>query len=153
MEFAPLKGMDTARRAPHWIDMKVLCLEVLQTHADRAARHHVTIDLALPSGDAFVIGRRDLLRGALDRLMIRALRAMPTGGELALSLRRDPHVVVEVRDTGAFDTTTVTTAATSAVRAICEAHGGQLWRRWHRPTGSCFVVELPAAGPGAYVAA
>lgn len=129
--------------------MKALCLELLETHADRAARHHVTIDLALPAEDAFVIGHRDLLRGALDRLMIRALRAMPTGGELALSLRRAPHVVVEVRDTGAFDAT----AVTPTVREICEAHGGQLWRRWHRPTGSCFVVELPAAGPGALVAA
>lgn len=141
--------METTRTSPDWIDMKSLCQSLLETFAERAARQRVTIDLALPPEDAFVIGYRDLLRGAFDRLVIRALRAMPDGGQLSLRLRRDPHVVLEVSDTGAPDLTT----ATRSSRQILQAHGGCLWRRRERDGGTCFVAELPAAGPGSRVAA
>lgn len=141
--------MDTTRHAPDWIDMKALCQSLLEAYADRAARHRVTIDLALPAEDAFVIGYRDLLRSALDRLVIRAFRAMPGGGDLTLRLRRSPHVVLELSDTGEADVPTTTRPA----RQILQAHGGVLWRRAVKPAGTCFVMELPAAGPGSSVAA
>jgi signal transduction histidine kinase len=141
--------MDTKRTGPEWIDMKSLCQSLLVDHSDRAQGQHVTIDLALPAEPASVIGYRDLLRGALDRLVRRALKAMPGGGVLTLRLRRDQHIVLECSDTGEA----VGTTPSRTTRALVEAHGGRLWRRSLHDGGTCFVVELPVAGPNKLVAA
>lgn len=128
--------------------MKSLSQSLLETHALRAERQRVTIDLSLTSEPAFVIGYPDLLRTALDRLVVGALDAMPEGGLLTLNVHRDRHVVVECCDTGHGGP-----PSTRSARQVMQAHGGCLWRRTLPHGGSCFVAELPAAGPGTVVAA
>lgn len=141
--------MGTFPRGPHWVDMKALCQSLFETHADRAARQRVTMDLRLDPGPATVIGYRDVLRRAIERLVERALDAMPRGGALSLHVMRDPYVIVECSDTGSADVPS--NVRTS--RAELRAHGGCLWRRRERDGGTCFIAELPAAGPRHSVAA
>jgi signal transduction histidine kinase len=141
-------GMDTKRTGPDWVDMKALSQSLLETHARRAEGQRVTIDLSLTPEPAFVIGYRDLLRSALDRLVVGALDSMRNGGVLTLKVYRDRHVVVECCDTGRGGLT-----STTSPKQVMQAHGGCLLRRTLPHGGACFIAELPAAGPRTVVAA
>ena len=130
-------------RGPHWIDMRSLCQTMVDEIAPYAERQKVTINLSLCALPATVIGYTEDLRGAVLRLVVNALNAMPDGGTLILRVERDPYVTVECCDTGPERAST----SRSEVRATIEAHRGYVWHRRHPGGGTCVIIELPAAGP------
>jgi signal transduction histidine kinase len=130
-------------RGPHWIDVRALCQRLVEEIAPHAERQKVTIDLSLCALPATVIGYTDELRGAVLRLLVNALNAMPRGGRLIVRVERDPYVTIECCDTGPERAST----SRSEVRATIEAHRGYVWHRRHPGGGTCVIIELPAAGP------
>lgn len=101
----------------------------------------------------------DLFKQALLNLILNAEHAMPGGGELILSTRRDgPDAVLEVTDTGTgidpsvrpriFEFFYSTRKSGSGLglpttRRIVEAHGGSIGLESEPGKGSRFTVRLP----------
>jgi signal transduction histidine kinase len=118
-------------------------------------RTYCAPDLPLLALDA------DLLKQALLNLMLNAEHAMPEGGELIMTTRRDgEHVVLDVTDTGIgmsedvrariFDPFYSTRPGGSGLglpttRKIVEAHRGTIDVRSEPGKGSQFSLRLPGA--------
>jgi signal transduction histidine kinase len=133
----------TSDPVPELVDVKAICQSVLEAIAPRATAQRVTVDVALAPEPACVVAIPGLLRGALHRMMLRALGAMPGGGMLSVFIqRRGGMVAIDFADTG-FDVPT----NLRAVRAVCRAIGGSMTRTSNADGGTRFVVEIPAAAP------
>jgi two-component system, NtrC family, sensor histidine kinase HydH len=120
-------------------------------------RTFLAADLPLTRIDA------DLFKQALLNLVLNAEHAMPSGGELMLTTRReDASVVLDVIDTGVgmteevhariFDAFFSTRPAGSGLglptaRKIIEAHGGTIQVQSEPGKGSQFTVRLPVSEP------
>jgi signal transduction histidine kinase len=121
-------------------------------------RTHFAPDLPHAALDA------DAFKQAVLNLMLNAEHAMPDGGELILTTRRDgPFVVLDVIDTGLgmpedvrlriFDPFYSTKKGGTGLglpttRNIIEAHGGSIEVQSVPNRGSRFSIRLPAVDPG-----
>jgi signal transduction histidine kinase len=133
-------------------DLRDFC-EPQATSKGIVIRTHYADDLPTISLDV------DLFKQALLNLMLNAQHAMPDGGELILTTRRDgPWVVLDVTDTGLGMTEEVRTRVFDAfystrpggsglglptTRKIVEAHGGTIHVQSVPGKGSQFTVRLP----------
>jgi two-component system sensor histidine kinase HydH len=107
---------------------------------------------------------RDLFKQALLNLILNAQHAMPSGGELILTTRREePWISLDVIDTGVgmneevcariFDAVFSTRSGGSGLglpttRKIVEAHGGAIHVRSEPGKGSQFTIRLPMCEQG-----
>ena len=127
--------------APELVNVKAICQSLLEAVAARATAQRVTVDVALAPEPAWIVAIPGLIRGALHRLMLRALRAMPAGGTLSMLVHRRPGVVaVELADSG-LDIS----ANLRAVRVALRAVGGTVTRSLNDERGTRFLIEIPAA--------
>ena len=83
------------------VDLRRLMEEVAQLAAPDAEQHGVTIERHMPEQRLSIKVDVDLLKQAILNVVINGVQAMPQGGLLTISARRENNVVVaEVRDQG-----------------------------------------------------
>ena len=83
------------------IDLRRLLEDVAQLAAPDAAQHGVTISCDLPAEPLAVKVDADLLKQALLNVVLNGVQAMPQGGSLTVSTRRENDIVVtEIGDQG-----------------------------------------------------
>ncbi len=142
------------------LDLATLLATVRRSLADRAQAQGVALEVAAES--VMIDGDPPYLEEALLELGFNALRAMPDGGTLGISLQRNGDtVVVEVVDTGGgvpegvrdrvFDLFFTTRREGSGVglptvKKIVELHGGRIALERSDSAGSRFCIVLPSAG-------
>jgi signal transduction histidine kinase len=160
--------LDFAREQPTQLEPVALeeaIADVAELFRLAAAAKGVEIEQRFDGASLHVLGRRSELRQLLLSLFLNAKSAMPSGGTIAVELRRDgEHAVLRVADTGhgvppelggrAFEAFVTTRPETGAVglgltvaRAIARRHGGELV---HEPSaeGAAFVARLPLVPGG-----
>jgi two-component system sensor histidine kinase BaeS len=146
---------------PEPTDLVDLVSDVAESHRRSAAEAGVTItfedDMDLP--DVVIDPVR--IREVITNLLVNAVRAMPGGGELALSVdRSDGGYRVVVRDTGVgmtpdevdqvFDRfikgrhSTGSGLGLTISRDLVEAHGGSITMESEAGVGTTVTVTLPA---------
>ncbi len=83
------------------LDLRRLMEEVAQLAAPDAGQHGVTIDRQMPAQRLPIKVDVDLMKQALLNVVINGVQAMPQGGLLTISARREDNAVVaEIRDEG-----------------------------------------------------
>jgi len=83
-------------------DLRDLLEDVSTLAAPDAAQHNVAITRELPPDPIFVKVDTDFMKQAILNVVLNGVQAMPQGGILTISARREDEVVVtEVRDQGA----------------------------------------------------
>jgi signal transduction histidine kinase len=83
------------------VDLRRLLEEVAQLAAPDAEQHGVTIERQMPEERLPIKVDVDLMKQAILNVVINGVQAMPQGGLLTISARRDHNAVVaEVRDQG-----------------------------------------------------
>jgi signal transduction histidine kinase len=83
------------------VDLRRLMEDVAQLAAPDAEQHGVTIERHMPEQRLPIKIDVDLMKQAFLNVVINGVQAMPQGGVLTISARRESHVVVaEVRDQG-----------------------------------------------------
>ena len=83
------------------IDLRRLMEDVAQLAAPEAEQHGVTIERHMPEQRLPIKVDVDLMKQAFLNVVINGVQAMPHGGLLTISARRENNVVVaEVRDQG-----------------------------------------------------
>lgn len=131
----------------------------------QAAAHGVVIRVQYAKDLPLIPLEVELFKQALLNLTLNALHAMPDGGELILTTRREPdRAVLEVTDTGLgiapelqpriFDAFFSTRPGGNGlglptVRRIVEAHGGTIELESEPGKGSKFTIRLPLKSDGA----
>ena len=159
------RGSTAPERA--WLDLNVLVQEVLETtqpvwqdHARREGRP-VEVPLALAPLPR-LLGRAAELREVLTNLLLNAIEAMPTGGEITLRTWAEARAVcLSLSDTGVgmtgevlrrvFDPFFTTKGARgtglglSVSQAIIKGHDGTLTVDSEPNRGTTFVMTFPCA--------
>lgn len=83
------------------VDLRRLMEEVAQLAAPDAEQHGVTIDRQMPEQRLSIKVDVDLMKQALLNVVINGVQAMPQGGLLTISARRENSAIVaEIRDEG-----------------------------------------------------
>jgi PAS domain S-box-containing protein len=146
------------------VDINEAVREVIELTRSEAAKHGVSVRIALGENLPFVLGDRVQLQQVMLNLIVNALEAMSatcTGSrELLISTVRDSSkgVSIAVRDSGpglrpieierVFDPFYTTKAhglgmGLSICRSIVETHGGRLWADANAGCGTVFQFVLP----------
>jgi len=82
-------------------DLRELLEDVATLAAPDAAQHSVELTRELPPDPLFVKVDTDFMKQAILNVVLNGVQAMPQGGTLAISARREDEVVVtEIRDQG-----------------------------------------------------
>jgi len=82
-------------------DVRRVLEEVTQLASPEAAQNGVSIDVQLGTEALPVLIDYDLVKQAFDNVVLNGVQAMPEGGSLRISARRnDKAAVIEVRDSG-----------------------------------------------------
>src|ERR1700726_3595009 len=83
------------------VDLRRLMEDVAQLAAPDAEQHGVTIQRQMPDQHLTVKVDLDLMKQALLNVVLNGVQAMPAGGLLSISARREnTYVVAEIRDQG-----------------------------------------------------
>ncbi|MFH1141543.1 MAG: PAS domain S-box protein, partial [Chloroflexota bacterium] len=132
---------------------------------DQAQAKGITINIETELGDVPPnLGNQAELRQALANLILNAVDAMPNGGKIILSTRREQdHVILSVSDTGTGMTEEIrrrclepffTTKGEKgsgmglpAVYGVAQQHGGTLEIETEVGKGSTFTIRLPIMIP------
>jgi signal transduction histidine kinase len=139
--------------------LAAILTEVVDLHRPRCKHGSIELRWEPPADDVHVDGDAGQLGDLFANLLGNAVDAVGTGGEVAVSLRREDKIaVVEVSDTGPGPPSEVAgrlfepfvTAKPEGIglglavaRHAAEAHGGEI--TWRREAGrTVFRVELPA---------
>jgi signal transduction histidine kinase len=142
-------------------DLNAIVDEVCDFYEPTASTKGIVIRTFLAADVPLTHIDADLFKQALLNLVLNAEHAMPSGGELMLTTRRDgPSIVLDVIDTGVgmteevrariFDAFFSTRPAGSGLglptaRKIIEAHGGTIQVQSEPGKGSQFTVRLPVS--------
>jgi len=132
-------------------------LLLLERHPRRNGA--IRVEKRFPLGAVEAAVDASQIKQLLWNLCDNALRAMPAGGTLRVTLEEDDGVVrIRVADTGVglrpeqlekifepFESSFVggTGLGLAIVYQIVQGHGGRIWARPLPPQGSEFTVELP----------
>lgn len=137
-------------------------IDDLSTLLSPQARHqHVTLESQVPDASVPFSGQRDRLKQALLNIAINALEAMPSGGQMTMSLaQQDGEARIWFIDSGPgippellkniyqmhFTTKDGGTGIGLFVaRSVVEAHGGRIDVETDAGKGTRFEVKLPLA--------
>jgi two-component system, NtrC family, sensor histidine kinase HydH len=140
-------------------DLNVVVDELRDFYEPNAASRGIVIRTQFAADLPLGLIDVDLFKQAILNLVLNADHAMPSGGELILTTRReDPWIVLDVIDTGQgmtdevrariFDAFFSTRPAGSGLglpttRKIVESHGGTIHVRSDPGKGSQFTIRLP----------
>lgn len=149
------------------IDLRRVLEDVAQLAAPDAEQHGVTIERHMPSERLPVKVDLDLMKQAILNVVINGVQAMPQGGRLTISARREGGAVVaEVRDQGGgiprdthdkiFELYFTTKKDGSGIGLaqtyqILQWHYGSVDFESVEGTGTTFRFDLPASGAAGHV--
>jgi signal transduction histidine kinase len=144
------------------VDLRRLMEDVAQLAAPDAEQHGVTIRREMPERPLPVKVDLDLMKQALLNVVINGVQAMPEGGFLTISARRENNAVVaEIRDEGKgipqdmrekiFELYFTTKKDGSGIGLaqtyqILQWHYGTVDFESAEQTGTVFHFHMPAAG-------
>lgn len=145
------------------VDLRNLLDDVAQLAAPDAEQHGVTIERHMPESPLPVKVDVDLMKQAFLNVVINGVQAMPSGGLLTISVRRDNDIAVaEVQDQGGgipkdlhdkvFELYFTTKKEGSGIGLaqtyqILQWHYGSVDFESAETTGTIFRFQLPAVGP------
>jgi signal transduction histidine kinase len=140
-------------------------IALLQAQLEAPASPPIRVTLDLDAGTGTIRGDAELLRRAIQNLLLNAIDAMPSGGDLVARTRRSNSTVhIEVSDSGQgltdqeakrlftpYYTTKQhgTGLGLAIVQAVIADHGGKIWVESAPGQGATFHIALPVDGPGA----
>ena len=144
------------------IDVNRLIEELVDFFTPQAQLHRVQLRINPANQPMTVLLDERLIKQAMLNLMLNAVQAMPPdGGEIILSIRRDPNeAVIEIADSGAGIATEAISRVFDAyystkksgvglglpiTRRIIEEHGGSLTVSSEVGKGSTFTIRLPVS--------
>jgi PAS domain S-box-containing protein len=153
-------------RTPEKIEVNFIALQevirdTLQLIANKAGRQNVTLSQFLPDEPITLYAMPGLLSQAFLNLFLNALKAMPDGGTLSVSLEpRAKNAVITIADTGhgiatadlpnifdPFYTTHSMGQGTGLGLAICQSfikqHHGSIELESRVGQGAIFIIRLP----------
>ena len=151
------------------VDLRRLMEDVAQLAAPDAEQHGVTIQRHVPEQRLPVKVDVDLMKQAFLNVVINGVQAMPNGGLLTISIRRENHIAVaEIQDQGSgipkemhdkvFELYFTTKKEGSGIGLaqtfqILEWHYGSVDFESAETTGTIFRFQIPIAGTPAEISA
>ncbi len=145
------------------VDLNEIVEEIRDFYEPTAATKSIVMWTQLVADLPPTLLDADLFKQALLNLVLNAEHAMPSGGELILTTRREGRwVILDVTDTGVGMTEEVRSRIFEAffstrsvgsglglptTRKIVEAHGGTIHVQSEAGKGSQFTIRLPAELP------